>query len=851
MFKAYFLEFIFAGLGLSLSVLFNFANAETLKEQAEGLIKQQKFAKAIELLKPIQQQQMDVPELHNLVVQIYVVQDQEQQGLDYLTKLIQLYPETSAYYRMRGNVLIHYQHWLSAIEDLDEALALGSQHPNLYFGLYQVHKNFTNLSKALEYLNLFIAVGNPKATDWFSKAQLELRFDNSEQALFALQKATVLEPKNLVYQETLLTVLTEKDSVAAHALNVKLLALHPTNEAFIGTYFQSLVNRKQERELVQYLQNAIQKYQKPIFSFLYGRFLASKQDYTQALKNYRAGLKLQSSSQAELEVAEILWHTDQFLEAGLYLEQLIKKGSTEISVYRRLAFYYNQNDWVYSAEKVLLQGLEIDSNDFYLLQEFGSVLIKRQQWAEAKQIYQWLLTTAPEEPYLHRQLAIIYFNQNRYKQAAEAFEQVLKLAPDTLDVVQHYVNTLFNDQQLEKALVVLEKWTEKNPDASWAHANKAWAFLEQQQYIKALLAIQKAIQLSPNNSGYQKIEAAIWTAREDFPKAAIAWQDAAKLEPENATTNLKLALAWLKLKNTSAALQTLENFLSQNSPNLPIIELYQHLNQQSPGLWNFKDPRLTKAYTAIFNQQFEMAEQLLSKTGSLNGSAELQILLALVDAKPIPQLNEALFNKPTSNKPPELQPWLALYQGWHALALGNTEQALERLKQIPKKAPLQPWTEIMLALAYADLEDHPNAIKAYTQYLKYYPENYWAKSQLALNYSLVKADVLAEKLYLELLQQRPGNPVVVNNLAWLYLTAKDPKIKNISQAMVYVQQLESLSQNSNSLDTIAEAYYQQGQYKKALHLVEQAMVYDRENLDHFKKQKKKIEQAMQQKPALR
>ena len=42
------------------------------------------------------------------------------------------------------------------------------------------------------------------------------------------------------------------------------------------------------------------------------------------------------------------------------------------------------------------------------------------------------------------------------------------------------------------------------------------------------------------------------------------------------------------------------------------------------------------------------------------------------------------------------------------------------------------------------------------------------------------------------------------------------------------------------LDTLAEAYFQNKEYQKAIEFIEQAVALDRNNLDHFKRQRNKF-----------
>ena len=69
---------------------------------------------------------------------------------------------------------------------------------------------------------------------------------------------------------------------------------------------------------------------------------------------------------------------------------------------------------------------------------------------------------------------------------------------------------------------------------------------------------------------------------------------------------------------------------------------------------------------------------------------------------------------------------------------------------------------------------------------------------------------------------RPDNDLVLNNLAWLYLTAQDRQLRNLERAMKLAQKSVELHPTIDNLDTLAEAYFQSGEIKKALEIIRKA-----------------------------
>ena len=83
-------------------------------------------------------------------------------------------------------------------------------------------------------------------------------------------------------------------------------------------------------------------------------------------------------------------------------------------------------------------------------------------------------------------------------------------------------------------------------------------------------------------------------------------------------------------------------------------------------------------------------------------------------------------------------------------------------------------------------------------------------------------------------------------MAWFYATSKDPSYRNPSKALEYAQKAVSISQGKTPeiLDTLAEAYYVNGHYDKAIETETKALALSpgneaiKKSLDRFQRAKK-------------
>jgi Zn-dependent protease with chaperone function len=128
------------------------------------------------------------------------------------------------------------------------------------------------------------------------------------------------------------------------------------------------------------------------------------------------------------------------------------------------------------------------------------------------------------------------------------------------------------------------------------------------------------------------------------------------------------------------------------------------------------------------------------------------------------------------------------------------------------------------------------------------PENLTYKHLLSVRYLENGADKKLISLYHELLTIEPQNYQVLNNLAWVYLTAEnDTTVRNIEQGFRYAQKAYELKKEDYILDTLAEAYYLKGDFRNAIELEHEAKktaLKDKKDISHYEKQIIRFEKAI-------
>jgi tetratricopeptide (TPR) repeat protein len=88
-------------------------------------------------------------------------------------------------------------------------------------------------------------------------------------------------------------------------------------------------------------------------------------------------------------------------------------------------------------------------------------------------------------------------------------------------------------------------------------------------------------------------------------------------------------------------------------------------------------------------------------------------------------------------------------------------------------------------------------------------------------------------------------PETLNNLAWLLLTSGDESLRDPKRALKLAGDSVEMKESAHSLDTLAEAYYQNHMYPEALNASKRAMELGAEDGRYLKKQYEKMKEALQ------
>ncbi len=100
--------------------------------------------------------------------------------------------------------------------------------------------------------------------------------------------------------------------------------------------------------------------------------------------------------------------------------------------------------------------------------------------------------------------------------------------------------------------------------------------------------------------------------------------------------------------------------------------------------------------------------------------------------------------------------------------------------------------------------------------------------------------------YRKTLSLAPDNARALNNLAWLYATSEDNRFFRPETALDLATRAAEISREAYILDTLAESYYVNGQYQRAVEAGRKAYRQATEDISYYRRQLEKFEKAAAQ-----
>jgi cytochrome c-type biogenesis protein CcmH/NrfG len=176
--------------------------------------------------------------------------------------------------------------------------------------------------------------------------------------------------------------------------------------------------------------------------------------------------------------------------------------------------------------------------------------------------------------------------------------------------------------------------------------------------------------------------------------------------------------------------------------------------------------------------------------------------------------------------------------GKYYLTQRKYEESIQEFQQATRLSGDDDHARLELGLAYQLKGDPQKAQQIFEDVLGKNPQTAEAKGLLASNLAMLADLYVQQRLYSEAiikyqesLRLEPDLAEAHNNLAWLYATCDDPKFRDSRAALEHAQLAVKLTnwKDPNSIDTLAEAHFVNGEFEQAVESQEKALALEPDN----------------------
>ena len=503
----------------------------------------------------------------------------------------------------------------------------------------------------------------------------------------------------------------------------------------------------------------------------------------------------------------------------------------------RLGLAFFRSGDIPQAIRSLNESTSLDPNFDEALLLLADLNIREGNFAPAITSLEQLVKQRPQTTQAHLLLARAYLSQTNYDQALTVYRRMAELFPRNPQVPMLIGMVLEQQKERTDARRAFEKSLEISPDYLPSLQQLVDLDISEAQYATATDRVNKQIQNNQKVAQLWVLQAKIYLAQQDINQAKPALLKAIDLDPSLRTAQLLLAQIYLAQNKHQQAIEALTTFVNKTNDVAALMQIGLIQNE----LKHFDAAREAYEKLLVVNPKFGPA---------LNN-------LACLYAEHLGQLDKAyeMANRARGLLPDD--PNTADTLGWIFFKKTEYDQALTFLGESADKLPTEPEIQFHLGMTHYMLgEEEPArlALQRAVETNKDFPDKEEAQRRLALLKidsktaspaelaelekrvgeephdpealsrlaAIQERDGAVEKAvtnYESALKQNPRNVQVVLKLAQLYAGRfKDPQ-----KALGLAEGAHKLAPDDPTISqALGLLVYQAGDYRRALHLLEEA-----------------------------
>jgi tetratricopeptide (TPR) repeat protein len=499
-----------------------------------------------------------------------------------------------------------------------------------------------------------------------------------------------------------------------------------------------------------------------------------------------------------------------------------------------LVSFLSRNNRLPEAEKVSWSVVAADPKSLEVWEYVAQIIFKRGDRARAEQVLRQVSRDFFDNPRGVRILADYFVDSGQLDRASAEFAKLLSEFPQNAAVQKGYVRLLLQIKDRARASVVMNGLATTNPNDPEVAALNGIVQLDAGNVDKAVRVLQDGARKFPNDSSIQYWQGRAYLAIGDSTQAENSFRRATELDPTALHAEKQLAciaqqrgdtdmLADVATNTTNALPQSYEGFMWRAA-----AEIDRDLTEQAESDLKIAialapqsaDPYLLLGRLRLAQKHYPEGVTLLEQAlqRDPNSVAAMRILVEheLHQKRIDTALN--LLNAQIRRVPEN-----AGFYGLLAQLLMRKKSLGQAATAARKAIQLNPGdvdSVILLVRIAFESGKTARAIQNWERWIDTHPNDAGALAILGTFEESLGHTDKAEDLYRKSLKIQPQQPIAANNLAYRMLLNSQSR----SEALLLAQFARRAMPNSpNTADTLAWAYYQNGDFALARDLLRDAV----------------------------
>jgi Tfp pilus assembly protein PilF len=397
---------------------------------------------------------------------------------------------------------------------------------------------------------------------------------------------------------------------------------------------------------------------------------------------------------------------------------------------------------------------------------------------------------------------------------------------------------------------------ELEPELASSHTRLAQQYIQVNDIARAQSEFREAIRLEPDNPAPHTDLAVLSLGMHDHDACLAELREAARIVPFGVNQHITLSTALEASGHTAEAVAELKTLVNAHPADSlasnALVEFYVTHKDPKSAIEELR--RSLKASSAAFTDDLELVDaryddeqqlaRLLHDDRQFDAATEqYRFLLRLKpdDAGLHNDFGNVLLSEHNLDAAMgeyyaalRLEPEMSTPHDNIGLCLAQKKDLDGAIAEFRKALDLNPneqHTQVFLGNALAEKGDLKAAKDQFQDAIQKNPKDAEARVGVAFALAQSKDEAGAITQLKAALELEPDSPGAENNLAWIYATSENPKLRNPAEALILARRAVATSPSVNPafLDTLAEAQLLSGETTEALATETRAAALDPDN----------------------